>query len=115
LFAPLGATVNLTSSASCYSVATEQPALPGPACRRQPKHDGFRILAGRDAAGVRLYSRNGHDFSKRFWRLRCGLSASLCDAMDDEVHRVVTGDALLLEEMRGRALTFGEDVCHVQF
>jgi ATP-dependent DNA ligase len=30
------------------------------------KHDGFRIVVLRDAAGVRLYSRNGHDFSKRF-------------------------------------------------
>jgi ATP-dependent DNA ligase len=30
------------------------------------KHDGFRILARRDAEGARLYSRNGHDFSKRF-------------------------------------------------
>jgi ATP-dependent DNA ligase len=29
-------------------------------------HDGFRILARRDAAGVRLYTRNGNDFSKRF-------------------------------------------------
>lgn len=30
------------------------------------KHDGFRILAHRDAAGVRLITRNGYDFSERF-------------------------------------------------
>ena len=30
------------------------------------KHDGFRILARRDAAGVRLLTRNGHDFAGRF-------------------------------------------------
>jgi bifunctional non-homologous end joining protein LigD len=30
------------------------------------KHDGFRILARRDAASVRLYTRNGNDFTKRF-------------------------------------------------
>jgi ATP-dependent DNA ligase len=30
------------------------------------KHDGFRILARRDESGVRLYSRNGDDFTKRF-------------------------------------------------
>ena len=27
------------------------------------KHDGFRIMARRDAAGVRLLTRNGHDFA----------------------------------------------------
>jgi bifunctional non-homologous end joining protein LigD len=30
------------------------------------KHDGFRIMARRDAAGVRLLTRNGHDFARRF-------------------------------------------------
>jgi bifunctional non-homologous end joining protein LigD len=29
------------------------------------KHDGFRIMARRDA-GVRLYTRAGHDFTARF-------------------------------------------------
>jgi ATP-dependent DNA ligase len=29
-------------------------------------HDGFRIMARRDGAGVRLISRNGHDFTARF-------------------------------------------------
>jgi bifunctional non-homologous end joining protein LigD len=38
----------------------------GPDWLHKIKHDGFRILALRDAAGVRLYTRNGHDFSKRF-------------------------------------------------
>ena len=30
------------------------------------KHDGFRILARRDGAGVRLITRNGNDFRSRF-------------------------------------------------
>ena len=30
------------------------------------KHDGFRIVAQRDASRVRLFSRNGYDFSERF-------------------------------------------------
>jgi ATP-dependent DNA ligase len=30
------------------------------------KHDGFRIMALRDATGVRLYTRGGHDFTARF-------------------------------------------------
>jgi len=56
-----------------------EPCVPSPA--QQPptgadwlhgfKHDGFRILALRDRSGVRLYTRNGNDFTKRFprsWR-----------------------------------------------
>ena len=30
------------------------------------KHDGFRMLVRRDAAGVRLFTRNGHDWTGRF-------------------------------------------------
>ncbi len=30
------------------------------------KHDGFRIVAHRDADGVRLVTRNGYDFADRF-------------------------------------------------
>jgi bifunctional non-homologous end joining protein LigD len=30
------------------------------------KHDGFRILARRDGAGVRLFTRRGHDLAARF-------------------------------------------------
>jgi bifunctional non-homologous end joining protein LigD len=51
-----------------------EPCLPSPA-RVPPsglgwiheiKHDGFRILARRDATGVRLITRAGNDFSSRF-------------------------------------------------
>jgi bifunctional non-homologous end joining protein LigD len=30
------------------------------------KHDGFRILARRESAGVRLITRHGNDFTHRF-------------------------------------------------
>jgi len=30
------------------------------------KHDGFRLLARRGAAGVRLFTRNGYDWTERF-------------------------------------------------
>jgi bifunctional non-homologous end joining protein LigD len=43
------------------------PALPiGGDWLHEIKHDGFRIMARRDAAGVRLLTRNGHDFAGRF-------------------------------------------------
>jgi ATP-dependent DNA ligase len=51
-----------------------EPCLPspakappsGPGWLHEIKHDGFRILAGRDTAGVRLITRAGNDFSSRF-------------------------------------------------
>ncbi|MGC2081626.1 MAG: DNA ligase [Xanthobacteraceae bacterium] len=59
-----------TRGASCFI----EPCLPSPA--KQPpagpdwiheiKHDGFRIMARRDPAGVRLISRHGNDFTARF-------------------------------------------------
>src|ERR1043165_1422392 len=51
-----------------------EPCLPspakappcGPGWLHEIKHDGFRILARRDSAGVRLITRAGNDFSGRF-------------------------------------------------
>jgi bifunctional non-homologous end joining protein LigD len=51
-----------------------EPCLPspakappsGPGWLHEIKHDGFRILARRDSAGVRLITRNGNDFTARF-------------------------------------------------
>jgi ATP dependent DNA ligase domain len=52
-------------------------ALSSPACPRPPtsprpapigliKHDGYRMMARRDSAGIRLLTRNGNDWSDRF-------------------------------------------------
>ena len=51
-----------------------EPCLPSPAKTppsgagwlHEIKHDGFRILARRDATGVRLITRAGNDFTDRF-------------------------------------------------
>jgi hypothetical protein len=51
-----------------------EPCLPSPAKLppsgsgwiHEIKHDGFRLLARRDAAGVRLITRRGSDFTSRF-------------------------------------------------
>jgi ATP-dependent DNA ligase len=51
-----------------------EPCLPSPAKAppngpdwiHEIKHDGFRIMARRDGAGVRLFTRNGNDFTARF-------------------------------------------------
>jgi bifunctional non-homologous end joining protein LigD len=46
------------------SPAKEPPA--GPDWIHEIKHDGFRIMARRDAAGIRLISRHGNGFTTRF-------------------------------------------------
>ena len=46
------------------SLAKTPPS--GPEWIHEIKHDGFRIMARRDSVGVRLITRNGHDFSNRF-------------------------------------------------
>ena len=51
-----------------------EPCLPSPAKAppsgsgwlHEIKHDGFRIMARRDSAGIRLITRNGYDFAGRF-------------------------------------------------
>jgi hypothetical protein len=51
-----------------------EPCLPSPADKppagagwlHEIKHDGFRMLVRRDGAGVRLFTRNGHDWTGRF-------------------------------------------------
>jgi bifunctional non-homologous end joining protein LigD len=50
------------------------PCLPSPTDRppsgagwiHEIKHDGFRLMVRRDPAGIRLITRNGHDWSGRF-------------------------------------------------
>jgi ATP-dependent DNA ligase len=51
------------------------------------KHDGYRLVARRDGAGVRLITRNGHDWSDRYYptvagavgRLRCSNASSTAE------------------------------------
>ena len=76
------------------------PCLPRPA--QQPpkgagwiheiKHDGFRIIARRDAKGVRLFTRNGYDFTARF--------PKIVDAIASLPVRscVVDGEAIVVDE-----------------
>jgi ATP-dependent DNA ligase len=60
-----------------------EPCLPTPAKKppsgsgwlHEIKHDGFRLMAHRDAAGVRLLTRNGHDWTYRFPLIREAVEA----------------------------------------
>src|SRR5262249_39417291 len=49
----------------CLPSRVERPPS-GPGWVHEIKHDGFRLMVRRDGAGVRLITRNGHDWSGRF-------------------------------------------------
>jgi bifunctional non-homologous end joining protein LigD len=49
----------------CFPSAAEHPPS-GPGWLHEIKHDGFRVMARRDGAGIRLITRHGNDFTKRF-------------------------------------------------
>ena len=61
-------------SGAARSVGFVKPCLPSPAHRppggdgwlHEIKHDGFRIIARRNGASVRLLTRHGNDFTSRF-------------------------------------------------
>ena len=65
------------------SISGHDPCLPSPAERppsgagwlHEIKHDGFRIMARRDGAGVRLITRHGNDFTHRFPLAAAAISA----------------------------------------
>jgi len=63
----------------------------------QIKHDSFRILARRDDARVRLYTRNGYDFTTRFPK-----NAATVESLRVR-SRVLDGEAILVDE-RGLSL-----------
>jgi bifunctional non-homologous end joining protein LigD len=49
----------------CLPSPAERPPC-GPGWIHEIKHDGFRMMVRRDAAGVRLLTRNGHDWADRY-------------------------------------------------
>jgi bifunctional non-homologous end joining protein LigD len=77
-----------------------EPCLPSPAkvppsgpnWIHEIKHDGFRIMARRDAAGVRLITRNGNDFTKRF-----PLAAAAVAALPGR-SRLIDGEAIACDD-----------------
>jgi bifunctional non-homologous end joining protein LigD len=49
----------------CLPSSAERPPS-GDRWLHEIKHDGMRIMARRDGAGVRLITRQGNDFTSRF-------------------------------------------------
>jgi bifunctional non-homologous end joining protein LigD len=77
-----------------------EPCLPSPADRppagpnwiHEIKHDGFRLMARRDPAGVRLLRRNGNDWSGRYPAIASAVNRLRCRSclIDGEV--VICGE-----------------------
>jgi len=49
----------------CLPSRADRPPS-GPGWVHEIKHDGFRMMVRRDVAGVRLLTRNGHDWTDRY-------------------------------------------------
>jgi hypothetical protein len=59
--------------------ATHAPRPPaGDQWLHEIKQDGFRLMVRRDAAGVRLLTRNGHDWTSRFPQIAAASKRSSC-------------------------------------
>jgi bifunctional non-homologous end joining protein LigD len=77
--------------APCLPRPTNEPPA-GPGWIHEIKHDGFRILARRDKERVRLFTRNGYDFTARFPKIAASvesLSVRSC---------IVDGEAIVVDE-----------------
>jgi bifunctional non-homologous end joining protein LigD len=69
-----------------------QGAASGPGWLHEIKHDGFRILARRDAAGVRLITRKGNDFTSRFPLIASAVAALPAQSC------LIDGEAIVCDE-----------------
>jgi bifunctional non-homologous end joining protein LigD len=49
----------------CLPSTADQPPA-GADWVHEIKHDGYRLMARRDSVGVRLLTRNGHDWADRY-------------------------------------------------
>jgi bifunctional non-homologous end joining protein LigD len=85
--------------------ATFEPCIPtqadtppsGPGWLHEIKHDGFRLIACGDGAGVRLITRNGHDWTGRYPTVANAVGRLNCRSC------VIDGEVVILDDV-GRAV-----------
>jgi bifunctional non-homologous end joining protein LigD len=74
-------------------LATLVKALPeGPEWEYELKLDGYRLEAVKDGEQVRLYSRRGNDFTKKFAKIATAASRIKADSF------VLDGEAVVVDE-----------------
>jgi ATP-dependent DNA ligase len=96
----------------CLPSPAERPPS-GPGWVHEIKHDGFRMMVRRDAVGVRLLTRNGHDWSDRY--------PAIVEAVNRLKARscLIDGEAVVCDEkglavfelLRRKHGAFGAGVC----
>jgi ATP-dependent DNA ligase len=89
-----------------------EPCLPSPAEKpplgtgwiHEIKHDGFRMLVRRDRTGVRLFTRNGYDWTGRFPLIaRAALSLRVASCLiDGEAVACDDNGVPVFDRLRGR-------------
>jgi bifunctional non-homologous end joining protein LigD len=85
----------------CQPVAAARPAS-GLGWIHEIKHDGYRMIARRDGAGVRLLTRNGHDWSGRYPLIMSAVDALRCRSVVIDGEAVSCNDDGLAEYKRLR-------------
>ena len=73
-------------------VKRAQSAFDGDDWQFEIKHDGFRVLAIRDGERTRLYTRNGHDISRRHPQITAALIALPAERF------VIDGELVVLDD-----------------
>jgi bifunctional non-homologous end joining protein LigD len=80
------------SAAKADAVGFCQPSVAptppnGPGWFHEIKHDGYRLAVGRDSGGIRLITRNGHDWAGRYPSIVSAANALRCRSciIDGEV------------------------------
>src|SRR4029077_19132116 len=75
----------------CLPSRADRPPS-GPDWIHEIKHDGYRLMARRDATGIRLLTRNGHD-----WRSRYPLIVEAVDRLKAR-SCLIDGEAVVCDE-----------------
>lgn len=88
----------------CRPVTAPKPPS-GPGWLHEIKHDGYRMIARRDRAGIRLLTRGGHDWSARYPLIVSAVNALRCRSVVIDGEAVAcNGDGLAeFQRLRKRA------------
>jgi bifunctional non-homologous end joining protein LigD len=76
----------------CIPTKADRPPS-GPGWVHEIKHDGYRLIAHRDGAGIRLLTRNGHDFSERYPAVVAAVNRLRCRSC------VIDGEVAICDEL----------------
>ena len=82
----LSSTASPLAFEPCIPTEADRPPS-GPGWLHEIKHDGFRLIARRDGGGVRLLTRNGHDWVDRYPAVAAAVGKLKCRSciIDGEV------------------------------